>query len=307
MKNNKINKISTIGAGGSAGIAGLLGACGGTCGAAALPLGSFLSSLGIGSAVTWLPKLGIPLFVVGLILGIFSLYRLTKINRPITLAVVSVIMAALFTFSAFQLFSKPCSDTSESIVSKMSDPSKIIAKEIYIIWPELGRAPTAKELSNKLKLEESQVLQAYKEFRELGLNGMFYKNTEDIKWFWPLSSSDHGFKVTLEGKKEVFARCSIDALGMSSMYNLPATIEAVTPIEKNKIRVKVLGDKVISGDQKIIITEGKGCNDMLLFSSQSEYDQYIAKKGIELKAYTLEKGLKYGVKIFKNRLKILNI
>jgi hypothetical protein len=307
MSKNKADKVSLIGAGGSAGIAGLIGACGGTCGAAALPLGSFLTSIGLGSFVGWLPAIGKPLFFIGLALGLYSIYRLTRVNRPILLAFTSVIMTAMFGYSGYQLFNQPCSSDEVATISKMSNDTKIVAKTIYSIWPELGKAPTPKDLSSRLKIDEKSILKAYQELRSHGFTGMFYSGSDDIKWFWPLSTIDHGFMVTLAGKKQVFARCSIDALGMSAMYDLPATIEIITPIEKKKIRIQVDGEKIVAGDSNVIVTQGKGCNDMLLFANHEEFQKYIDQSGKKLKGHSLEEGLKYGVKIFKNRLRRLNI
>ena len=91
------------------------------------------------------------------------------------------------------------------------------------------------------------------------------------------------------------------------MYEKPATIRAISSLIGESITIKVDGEKVLEGDSDIIVTGGTGCSDMLFFKNKFEFDEYVQSTGKKMRGYSLEEGLKFGVKIFRDRLNNFSI
>jgi hypothetical protein len=207
-------------------------------------------------------------------------------------------------FGAIQVMSQSTCDqskTTKGLISRLStDSRRIFVSGVYTLWPRLGRAPTVAEIQQELGLKsEAPVLAAFKEMRGQGAKDLTYPGTQNLHWLWPFSSENLGVSVTLAGSKQTYARCAIDALGMSSMFGKPAAISIRTPLLNREVRLKIDGERVVEADPSIVVSSGPSCEEMLFFSSREEFDQYerkYPKRG--LKAHTLDEGLKFGILSF---------
>lgn len=305
----KNGKIACAGAAGSMGLAGLAGACSIGCGFVAAPMFGLLTSIGLGTVATILPKFQIPLYVLALGLGIYSITIFAKRKNVLGAVVTALFLGGGTVFMAWQMISAgQCSsdDSVNAVLKKLSPETKIVfQKGVYTLWPQLGRAPTFAEIQAELGFEsEKPIENAFSEMQRLGYKNILYSGTKTIKWLWPLSSIDHGVEVTLSGAKPVHARCAIDALGMSAMYDKPARISVKTPLDQKVIEIEISGNQIVQSSNSVLISEGDGCDDMLFFASEDEFNRFVKsrnRKGMQL--YSLEQALERGIKSFGKVLK----
>ena len=129
-------------------------------------------------------------------------------------------------------------------------PAGSSADKVLARWRfALGRAPSVKELADFLSIRVNSVEEALIELDGHFVTGIkLEKGTHKILFAWPFSSRDHGIRVTLEGAEEAFARCAVDALGMSSMFKNCAVITATTPVYKKVLRMKIDGERLLEGN-----------------------------------------------------------
>lgn len=306
---NKNGKIACIGAGGSMGLAGLAGACTVGCGFVAAPLAGLLSSIGLGAVATVLPKFQIPLYILALLLGAYSIFIFIKQKNSIGASLISLLLGAGTVLVIWQGFAAgQCGpdDTVPAVMSKLSPSTKMVfQKGVYALWPRLGRAPTFAEIQSELGFNsETPVENAFSEMSSIGYKNILYAGTKTIKWLWPFSSLDHGVEVTVEGGKPVHARCAIDALGVSAMYDKPTKIMLKTPLDQIEVALEINGNQIVHASHPVVISEGEGCDDMLFFASEDEFNRYVKTRNRhEMKLYNLEQALERGIRSFGKALK----
>lgn len=317
---NENGNIACASAGGSLGLAALAGVCSSGCGLAAAPIASlfasFLASFGLGSVTTIVPTIRIPLILLAAALGAFAIWSLVRKKQWLEASVYGVVLGIGGTFLGWQTIqANDCRSTSqvEGVLKKLSPHAKeVFQKGVYPLWPELGRAPTIAEVRDRLGIEsDSLVMSAFQELEKMGFNGIFFSGTQQIKWFWPFSSLDHGVEVvlmdadTLAKTKPVHARCAIDALGMSAMFGKVAHVFIKSPLDKSGIEMAIDGDKIIKSSPGIVVSYSDSCDEMLFFASQDEYLRYVKETGKQyLKIYTLQEALERGVRSFGGVLKV---
>lgn len=302
-------KAACAGMGGSLGLAALAGACSVGCGFGAAPLFGILTSLGLGTVATFLPNLRIPLVILALIFGVFALRTFMRRKNALGAAVCGCVLGAGLAFLGWQAMrADDCKTASviESTFQKISPQAKMVfQKGLYPLWPELGRAPTIQEIRSRVGLSSEQdVMAAFHELEKLGFRQMFFPGTQEIQWFWPFSSRDHGVEVTLAGAKTVHARCAIDALGMSSMFGKVAKVSIKSPLDGTNLELEIDGTKLVRATPGMVATDSDSCDEMLFFASKDEYDRYVKKTGTKtMEIRTLQQALERGVQSFGGVLK----
>jgi hypothetical protein len=304
-KSTKGDAIKLAGAGGSLGLAAAAGACATGCGAAFAPVAAFLSSIGLGALSGVLPVLRIPLLIVAVVLGGFAIRGFVRRGEALKSAAAGCLLGGGLLFAGWQMLQPaPCAARGpiEQTLQKMTPESKrVIQDGLYALWPRLGRAPTLAEIQTELKLaSEDAVLGAFEELETLGYQGIFYPGTKRIRWFWPLSSENHGVEVTLLGAKPVHARCAIDALGMSSMFGKPAKITVMTPQDHRPLDLEIDGNRLVKADPAIVVSHRPDdCDSMLFFASMEEFERYRKASGkMNLNVFPLTRALERGIASF---------
>lgn len=302
-------KAACAGMGGSLGLAALAGACSVGCGFGAAPLFGILTSMGLGTVAAFLPTLRIPLVILALIFGAFALRTFTRRKNALGAAACGCVLGAGLAFLGWQTMrADDCKTASaiESVLKQISPQAKMVfQKGVYPLWPELGRAPTIQEIQSRVGLSsEQEVLAAFQELEKLGFRQMFFPGTQEIQWFWPFSSRDHGVDVTLAGSKTVHARCAIDALGMSSMFGRAAKVSIKSPLDGTSLELEIDGNKLVSATPGMVASDSDSCDEMLFFASKDEYERYVKKTGTKaMELRTLEQALERGVQSFGGVLK----
>ena len=149
---------------------------------------------------------------------------------------------------------------------------RVLLDGIFGPWAETGRAPTPAEFAERLKLSRPEGDQLLDQLQACGesVGGGILRvpESELIAVAWPFANVPTGITVTVDGGKPAFARCAIDALGVSEMLQKKVVVEATARDNRAPLRVVVQGDKVLDAKPVgIVVVKGKGCDDMSFFSS----------------------------------------
>jgi hypothetical protein len=175
---------------------------------------------------------------------------------------------------------------------------------IFKQWIELGRAPTPAEFAQRMKLTQPEAdrlldeMQACGESNESGI--LRAPTSELIAIAWPLANIPTGIIVTVDGGKPVYARCAIDALGVSEMLGKKTTVvEATARDNGTPLRVIVSGQQIVSAEPAgIVIVKGRGCDTMSFFSSKEAGEKWQREHDGEGTLFTLANAVKNGAEIF---------
>ncbi|MBI3549268.1 MAG: hypothetical protein HY078_09530 [Elusimicrobia bacterium] len=299
---DKKGKLTCAGAGGSLGLAALAGACGTGCGALAAPLAGLLSSAGLGMLVPMLPGLRLPLFVLALALGLYSMRAFVKRKDALGSATSALILGGGSMLLLWQMFAADkCGGGTAAMIARLAPESReVFQKGVYPLWPALGRAPTLGEVRRKLgHPNDDAILRAYAEIERTNGEDILFPGTQEIKWLWPFSSLDHGVEVTLAGARPVHARCAIDALGVSAMYGKPARVQVTTPLDGRTVALEISGRRLLKADAGVVVSFSDSCDDMLFFASREEFARYVKSSGKDyLKLLSVEEALARGIQSF---------
>lgn len=102
------NKALAAGTGGSIGLAAAAGTCAaGVCGVAVFPVAGFLSSIGLGGIIPWLPGLQIPLLLVATGMSFLVIRNVNRQRNPLRSSLVGMVLGSILTFSVIQAFILP--------------------------------------------------------------------------------------------------------------------------------------------------------------------------------------------------------
>jgi len=174
---------------------------------------------------------------------------------------------------------------------------------IFVPWTEMGRAPTPGEFARRMKLPEQEAdrlldrLQACGE--SVGGGILRVPESELIAVAWPLANVPTGITVTTQGGKPAFARCAIDALGVSEMLQKQTVVEAAARDNGAHLRVVVDGDQVVDARPAgIMVLKGQGCDNMSFFSSAEAAQAWQKAHGGQGKLFTLAEAVQRGAKTF---------
>lgn len=293
-----------LGTGSSLGFLALIGACGGTCSLLAIPVTGFLASIGLGVIAPWLSMLRYPLLGLSALFAALSLVRIYRTGRKLGSVLAGIFLLSLITTSFIASQRSDCSEkiqgTAKYLQSLSPETQEVVKTGIYRTWIRLGRAPTLEEIQTALGPESAvKVEKAIRELKASEFAEMFIPGTNTIRWFWPLSMQNHGVEVTLAGEKAVFARCAVDALGMSKMFGKPSTITMVTSLWKKRIEFSMNGVTLAKFDHRVVVSKGDGCDDLLFFSSAEEFSRFKEKTGrTQLKMMPLSDAVQWGLASF---------
>jgi len=123
--------------------------------------------------------------------------------------------------------------------------------------------------------------------------------SELIAVAWPLANVPTGITVTTKGGKPAFARCAIDALGVSEMLQKETIVEATARDNGVPLRVVVDRDKVVDAKPAgIVVVKGQGCDNMSFFSSTEAAQTWQKANGGQGKLLTLAEAVARGAKTF---------
>ena len=133
---------------------------------------------------------------------------------------------------------------------------------LFAPWTELGRAPTPAEFAQRLKLPPPDADRLLDELQACGesVGGGILRvpESELIAVAWPLSNVPTGITVTVAGGKPAFARCAIDALGVSALTAKRTVVEATARDNAAPLRVVVDGDRIVEARPAgVVVVRGK--------------------------------------------------
>ena len=174
---------------------------------------------------------------------------------------------------------------------------------IFAPWSERGRAPTPAEFAQRLKLaqpEADRVLDRLQACGEAVGGGILRApQSELIAVAWPFANLPTGISVTAAGGKPAFARCAIDALGVSEMLQKRTVVEAEARDNGAPIRIVVDVDKVVSAEPPgVVVVKGQGCDDMSFFSSRAAAEAWRKAHEPDATLYALPDAVKRGATSF---------
>jgi hypothetical protein len=174
---------------------------------------------------------------------------------------------------------------------------------IFKPWTETGRAPTPQEFADRMKLPRADADRLLDEMQACGeaIGGGILRvpESELIAVAWPLANVPTGITVTVDGGKAAFARCAIDALGVSAMLRKQTVVEAHARDNGARLRVVVNGDQVASAEPAgIVVVKGNGCDNMSFFSSKQAGEAWQKANGGEGQLLPLADAVRRGAKSF---------
>jgi len=180
---------------------------------------------------------------------------------------------------------------------------RALKEGVFVPWTQLGRAPTPEEFAQRLKVSQPDADALLDRLQACGesVGGGILRAPESklIAVAWPLSNVPTGITVTTLGGKPAFARCAIDALGVSEMLQKRTVIEASARDNGSPVRIVVDVDKIVSAEPAdVVVVKGRGCDDMVFFSSRAAAEAWRAQNDRDATLYSLAEALQRGAKIF---------
>jgi len=200
----------------------------------------------------------------------------------------------------------------EGDVAKIDDAAKTerlrgaMRDGLFAPWTELGRAPTPAEFAQRLKLAPAEADRLLDELQACGesVGGGILRvpESELIAVAWPLSNVPTGITVTVAGGKPAFARCAIDALGVSALTAKRTVVEATARDNGAPLRVVVDGDRIVEASPAgLVVVRGKGCDNMSFFSSKTAATAWQKANGGESALLTLGDAVARGARVFSRK------
>jgi hypothetical protein len=195
---------------------------------------------------------------------------------------------------------------------KVDDPAeterlrRALKDGIFAPWTEMGRAPTPAEFAKRMQLSQDDADRLLDRLQACGesVGGGILRAPESqlIAVAWPLANLPTGITVTTAGGKPAFARCAIDALGVSEMMQKRTVVEATARDNDAAIRIVVDGDKAVSAEPPdVVVVKGRGCDDMSFFSSRAAGEAWRKQHDSGATLFTLPEAIARGAKIFSHQ------
>jgi hypothetical protein len=197
----------------------------------------------------------------------------------------------------------------EGDVAKIDDAAKTerlrraMRDGLFAPWTELGRAPTPVEFAQRLNLAPAEADQLLDELQACGesVGGGILRvpESELIAVAWPLSNVPTGITITVAGGKPAFARCAIDALGVSALTAKRTVVEATARDNGAPLRVVVDADRIVEARPAgVVVVRGKGCDNMSFFSSKAAATAWQKANGGESSLMTLAEAVARAARVF---------
>jgi mercuric ion binding protein len=208
---------------------------------------------------------------------------------------------------------EPATNARSAAAPSVSDEvaCRILRDGVYRLWPELGRAPRPREIALALTLSEGDVERALealssKEFPCGRIERA--QHSDRIVFAWPFSNVPTEYVVKIQNSKPIFARCAIDALGVSAMFGKPVEIEATSISSDVPIRIAVNGSRIERAEpaEAVVWVAGEdgSCDEMVFVANRAELDEWRRRhEKPEGNTLTLDEATAYGVSAFGGRLR----
>jgi hypothetical protein len=176
---------------------------------------------------------------------------------------------------------------------------------VFAFWVERGRAPTPAEFARRMQLSQpdaDQLLDRLQACGEAVGGGILRAPQSDlIAVAWPFANLPTGITVTTTGGQPAFARCAIDALGVSEMMQKQTVVQAEARDNGTPIRIVVDVDKVVSAEPPgLVVVKGHGCDDMSFFSSREAAEAWRDQHDHDATLFSLADAVRRGAKIFSH-------
>ena len=197
----------------------------------------------------------------------------------------------------------------EGHVAKIDDAARTerlrgaLRDGLFAPWTEVGRAPTPAEFARRLNLAAADADRLLDELQACGesVGGGILRvpESELIAVAWPLSNVPTGITVTVAGGKPAFARCAIDALGVSALMAKRTVVQATARDNAAPLRVVVDGDRIVEArPATLVVVRGAGCDNMSFFSSRAAAEAWRKTNGGESTLMTLAEAVAHGARVF---------
>ncbi len=188
-----------------------------------------------------------------------------------------------------------------------------IRKFILQEFANNGKPPSLRKIMERFKLNSENI--ANKTVEKLEKFDLLEKVGNEIISSYPFSANATRHKVIFEDKKEVYALCAVDAMGIHFMLNKSITIVSTCPKCENDIKIEVQNGQIISHNPEEIIefisvgddcgcTAKSFCPFINFFCSKEHLDEWREenseyKNGV---IYSLTDALEQGKFIFSNHM-----
>jgi hypothetical protein len=174
---------------------------------------------------------------------------------------------------------------------------------LFVPWTETGRAPTPDEFARRLNIPQQEADRLLEELQACGesVGGGILRvpGSELVAVAWPLSNVPTGITVTVAGGKRAFARCAIDALGVSAMLEKRTVVEGTARDNGHALRVVVDGARIVEANPaELVVVRGNGCDNMSFFSSRAAGDAWRKANDPGSTLLTLPEAVARGARIF---------
>jgi hypothetical protein len=173
----------------------------------------------------------------------------------------------------------------EGEVLKIDDQARtrrlrqVLHDGLFVPWTDTGRAPAPDEFARRLNIPQPEADRLLDELQACGesVGGGILRvpGSELVAVAWPLSNVPTGITVTVAGGKPAFARCAIDALGVSAMLGKRTVVEGTARDNGHRLRVVVDGARFLEAEPAgLVVVRGNGCDNMSFFSSRAAGDAW---------------------------------
>jgi len=197
----------------------------------------------------------------------------------------------------------------EGEVLKIDDQARtrrlrqVLHDGLFVPWTETGRAPAPDEFARRLKISQPEADRLLDELQACGesVGGGILRvpGSELVAVAWPLSNVPTGITVTVADGKPAFARCAIDALGVSAMLEKRTVVEATARDNGQRLRVVVDGARIVEAEPaEVVVVRGNGCDNMSFFSSRAAGDAWRKANDPGSTLLTLAEAVTRGARIF---------
>jgi hypothetical protein len=180
---------------------------------------------------------------------------------------------------------------------------QVLHDGLFVPWTETGRAPAPDEFARRLKISQPEADRLLDELQACGeaVGGGILRvpGSELVAVAWPLSNVPTGITVTVAGGKPAFARCAIDALGVSAMLEKRTVVEGTARDNGQRLRVVVDGARIVEANPaEVVVVRGNGCDNMSFFSSRAAGDAWRKANDPGSTLLTLAEAVTRGARIF---------
>lgn len=97
----------------------------------------------------------------------------------------------------------------------------------YSMFVELGRAPTAADVGNRLRLDRTEVVAGWRRLHDLHAL-VLNQHTDEIRMANPFSAVPTAYRVSASGRSW-YANCAWDAVGICAALHVDGMIDSSCP------------------------------------------------------------------------------